>query len=151
MSSVDLDGISGDDLIASVTRGGDSEILFLGNSGLSSSEYVFQSSIAYSAEKRAGPITSGDLYYTGPGITGGTASRGSDSPQIYLGILQTIVPTGCSNADVNNDGSIDGGDLGLLIAHFGICEECPEDLNNDNLVNGADMGILLSYWGPCIP
>ena len=151
VSSEDLDGISGDDLIASVTRGGDSEILFLGNSGLSSSEYAFQSSIAYSAEKRAGPITSGDLYYTGPGITGGTASRGSDSPQIYLGILKTIVPAGCSNADVNNDGSIDGGDLGLLIAHFGICEECPEDLNNDNLVNGADMGILLSYWGPCIP
>ena len=151
VSSEDLDGITGDDLIASVERNGESEILFISNTNVSTSEYVLKSTIAYSAEKRAGPIVSGDLYYAGPGVTGGKFSRNGDSPEVYLGILKTIPLTGCSSADFNGDGSIDGGDLGLLIARFGTCGGCPEDLNNDNLVNGSDIGLLLSYWGSCDP
>ncbi len=151
VSSENLDSITGDDLIASVTRDGESEILFIGNVGSSTSEYLFQSAIAYSAQKRAGPIVTGDLYYLGPGVTGGIQSKSIDPPQVFLGILKTTSLSGCTVADINNDNEINGGDLGLMMARFGSCFECPEDLNNDNLVNGADIGILLSYWGPCIP
>ncbi len=49
--------------------------------------------------------------------------------------------------DINNDGSVDGADLGLLLSQWGA--DGSGDLNNDNTVDGADLGLLLSSWGPC--
>ncbi|MFM1937113.1 MAG: hypothetical protein RI990_2072, partial [Planctomycetota bacterium] len=49
--------------------------------------------------------------------------------------------------DFNQDGLIDGIDLGILLSGWGICppgEECIQDLNDDGEVNGADLGVLLS-------
>jgi hypothetical protein len=50
--------------------------------------------------------------------------------------------------DFNNDGSIDGADLGLLIALFGAsAEDNPQyDLNGDGEISGGDLGILLANW-----
>jgi hypothetical protein len=48
------------------------------------------------------------------------------------------------------DGTIDGGDLGTLLANWG--EASPQtvsDINHDGIVNGADLGYLLNAWGPC--
>jgi hypothetical protein len=55
------------------------------------------------------------------------------------------------NPDINGSGSVDGADLGLLLAAWGSCspepgECCIADLNADNEVDGADLGILLSSW-----
>jgi hypothetical protein len=47
--------------------------------------------------------------------------------------------------DLNSDGMVDGADLGMLLAEWGIAGA--GDLNGDGLVDGADLGILLSYWG----
>ncbi len=66
----------------------------------------------------------------------------------------TITPGGtpCATpcpADLNNDGIVDGADLGTLLGAWGPCAGCPADLNNDGVVDGADLGTLLGEWGPC--
>jgi len=54
-------------------------------------------------------------------------------------------------ADLNGDGVVDGGDLGLLLGAWGPCPGCPADLNRDGVVNGADLGELLASWGFSCP
>jgi hypothetical protein len=51
--------------------------------------------------------------------------------------------------DLDGDGVITGGDLGLLLAAWGNCDfskVCPHDLNWDQAVDGADLGLLLAKW-----
>lgn len=48
-------------------------------------------------------------------------------------------------ADLNNDGVVNGADLGLLLANWGTGGPVG-DLNFDCTVNGADLGILLANW-----
>ena len=50
--------------------------------------------------------------------------------------------------DLNGEGKVSGGDLGILLASRGGCPApCPADLNGDGLVGGADLGIPLVKWG----
>lgn len=49
--------------------------------------------------------------------------------------------------DFNFDGSVDGGDLGILLDSYG-GSGCG-DASGDGVVDGADLGILLALWGPC--
>ena len=51
--------------------------------------------------------------------------------------------------DVNFDGLVDGGDLGLLISEWGSRSAQLEDLNDDTIVDGADLGYFLGEWGVC--
>ena len=51
-------------------------------------------------------------------------------------------------ADLDGDGSVGGGDLGLMLAAWGTADG---DLNGDGQTNGADLGIALSSWGSCRP
>jgi hypothetical protein len=58
----------------------------------------------------------------------------------------------CGNncpADFNNDGTVDGADLGSLLGEWGACPGCIQDLNDDDVVDGADLGGLLGEWGAC--
>lgn len=50
--------------------------------------------------------------------------------------------------DLNDDGIVNGADLGLLLSAWGVCAEpiCPADLNGDGVVDGADLGILLANF-----
>lgn len=58
--------------------------------------------------------------------------------------LDCIGPVG----DINQDGQVNGADLGELLASWGgPCAGCAADLNNDGAVDGADLGILLANWG----
>ena len=57
-------------------------------------------------------------------------------------------PPACP-ADLNQDGVVNGADLGLMLGSWGPCPGCPADLNQDGIVNGADLGLLLGSWGPC--
>lgn len=52
------------------------------------------------------------------------------------------------NYDLNDDGSVDGSDLGLLLAMWGMPSPQDGDFNDDGSVDGADLGLLLSNWGP---
>jgi hypothetical protein len=47
--------------------------------------------------------------------------------------------------DLNGDGVVDGNDLGLLLAAWGVGTG-PADLNRDGAVDGNDLGILLAAW-----
>ncbi|MHC4976918.1 MAG: dockerin type I domain-containing protein, partial [Planctomycetota bacterium] len=49
--------------------------------------------------------------------------------------------------DFNGDGFVNGADLGLLLANWGLAGAA--DLNGDGTVNGADLGLLLAAWGAC--
>jgi len=53
--------------------------------------------------------------------------------------------------DLNDDGLVDGADLGLLLGGWGACTSAPcvGDLNEDGLVDGADLGLMLGAWGFC--
>ncbi|MGA0287616.1 MAG: PQQ-dependent sugar dehydrogenase, partial [Phycisphaerales bacterium] len=51
--------------------------------------------------------------------------------------------------DLNDDGVVNGADLGILLASWGACPPkgpCIADLNDDGVVNGADLGIQLGNW-----
>jgi hypothetical protein len=51
--------------------------------------------------------------------------------------------------DLDQDGAVDGSDLGILLAAWGDCFECndcPADIDGDCAVDGSDLGILLGDW-----
>ncbi|MCH2160491.1 MAG: hypothetical protein MK085_01320 [Phycisphaerales bacterium] len=54
---------------------------------------------------------------------------------------------GLCPGDLNNDGDVSGGDLGILLARWN--EVGCGDLNNDGLVDGGDLGLMLALFGPC--
>lgn len=47
--------------------------------------------------------------------------------------------------DINDDGIVDGADLGLLLGAWGSADSAA-DLNDDGAVDGADLGLLLGAW-----
>lgn len=61
------------------------------------------------------------------------------------------IPDTCigERADLNNDGIIDGADLGMFLLLWGECPTdapCSADLNVDGRVDGNDLGIFLAQW-----
>lgn len=50
--------------------------------------------------------------------------------------------------DVNDDGSVDGADLTILLGSWGVCQDVPciADLDEDGIVSGTDLTILLGGW-----
>ena len=72
---------------------------------------------------------------------------------IELDVNDNGIPDVCeepeSPADLNGDGYIDGGDLGLLLAGWG--RSGSSDINGDGTTDGGDLGILLAEWSPRFP
>ncbi|MCP4835000.1 MAG: hypothetical protein GY895_09585, partial [Phycisphaera sp.] len=60
------------------------------------------------------------------------------------------VPDGCETCvgDVNGDGIVNAGDLGLLIAAWGTADPTA-DINGDGTVDAGDLGLLIAAWGLC--
>ncbi len=63
-----------------------------------------------------------------------------------VGVWQLDAP--CP-ADFDQDGSISGPDLGVLLSQWGLPGS--SDLNSDGVVDAADLGFMLAGWGPCAP
>jgi YHYH protein len=91
------------------------------------------------------PYILGTTYYgvvpagnTGPG--GGHNTPGT-------GETVTTLTGGNCPADIDGSRTVDGADLGVLLANWG--RGGGGDLNRDGVVDGADLGALLSAWGPC--
>jgi hypothetical protein len=61
------------------------------------------------------------------------------------------VPDGCECiADLNNDGVVQGADLGLMLAAWGSAPTgTTADVNRDGAVDGNDLGLMLAGWGAC--
>ena len=61
------------------------------------------------------------------------------------------VPT-CRDVDLFRDDVVNGADLGILLAQWGVANaNTISDINHDGQVNGSDLGTLLAFWGPCSP
>ena len=69
--------------------------------------------------------------------------------------LAVAVPASAQcTGDLNNDGVVNGGDLGTQLSWWGpvvpanpVSVAC--DINGDGVINGGDLGALLANWGPC--
>ena len=70
---------------------------------------------------------------------------GAASAQVTVTLTATV--GGGQPADLNGDGVVNGADLGLLLAAWGVAPGSPADLDGDGIANGADLGLLLSEWG----
>jgi len=79
-------------------------------------------------------------------------------PALYAGgefttaggvVANLIAKWGCEAGglfgDLNNDGIVDGADLGQLLAAWGT-DDSAADLDGDGTVDGADLGLLLAAW-----
>ncbi len=62
--------------------------------------------------------------------------------------LNPPAPPACP-ADINQDGSVDGADLTVLLQSWGPCSNCAADINQNGAVDGADLTVLLQSWGGC--
>ena len=51
--------------------------------------------------------------------------------------------------DLNFDGTVQGDDLGLLVAEWGSTSATLADLDGNGTVDGADFGLFLGNWGTC--
>ena len=80
-----------------------------------------------------------------------------DYGQILQGQLADVnannVPDSCEClGDINEDGWVDGVDLGIVLASWSTeSAGAPADLNRDGAVDGVDLGVLLGAWGACSP
>lgn len=54
------------------------------------------------------------------------------------------------SSDTNGDGTVNSGDITLLISKWGTADTT-NDINNDGIVNVLDMSILLTNWGNSSP
>ena len=63
------------------------------------------------------------------------------------------IPDDCEpqcEGDLDANGIVDGSDVGLFFASWGLCPgDCPADFNGDGIVDGIDLGVVLESWGPC--
>jgi hypothetical protein len=74
---------------------------------------------------------------------------GESISTVLLFLNVTITPSPEVFGDLDDDGVVNGSDLGMLLLAWGECprgEGCPADLNDDGTVNGADLGVLLLHW-----
>lgn len=83
----------------------------------------------------------------GPALyAGGSFQAAGQIPAHSIARWQGCATDSCATADINCDGTVNGADLGLLLAGWGACPGCPADLNGDGVVDGSDLGILLGAW-----
>jgi len=70
---------------------------------------------------------------------------GAASTPVTVLLAATVTGAPPVPADLNGDGTVDGNDLGILLAAWG--GRGPADLNGDGTVDGNDLGMLLAAWG----
>jgi glucose/arabinose dehydrogenase len=63
--------------------------------------------------------------------------------------IRIVPPAPACPADLDGDGQVAGGDLGLMLAGWN--QPGASDLDHDGTTNGSDLGLLLSAWGVCPP
>ena len=78
-------------------------------------------------------------------LLGGTITSVISELDLLVEIVASA-PVSTNPADFNDDGVVNGADLGFLISSWGVCIGCPEDLNFDGIVNGSDLGLFIAAW-----
>ena len=71
-------------------------------------------------------------------LTGGVADANAD-----------MIPDACvCPQDIDRSGSVDGGDLAILLGSWGTTSGTT-DLDHNGTTDAADLAVLLAAWGPC--
>ncbi len=70
---------------------------------------------------------------------------GEGDATLSFSVVITATGTTSPPGDINNDGSVNGADLAMLLSQWG--GPGSADLNSSGGVDGADLSILLSNWG----
>lgn len=65
---------------------------------------------------------------------------------VGVGTLEIQFDEDCPG-DLDGDGRVGGGDLGVMFLGWGDCPACPSDLDGDGRVGGGDLGLLFMAWG----
>lgn len=102
--------------------------------------------------EHSGLAATGTQYsVSGPGIVSVVFQGAGTQAISNIEFAEPAPPCGVScPGDLNGDGTVDGADLGLLLAAWGTTGGCPSaDLNEDGTVDGADLGLQLAAWGVC--
>ncbi len=73
---------------------------------------------------------------------------GIEIDHIQYGVADLTTQNPCPE-DLNDDGNVNGADLGLLLADWG-GRRSIADLDQSGTVDGADLGLLLAAWGRCL-
>ena len=84
-------------------------------------------------------------------FNGWFAEAGGDHADLFTNAciwLNPPAPPACP-ADINQNGSVDGADLSVLLQSWGPCSNCAADINQSGAVDGADLTVLLQSWGGC--
>ena len=69
---------------------------------------------------------------------------------VAVALLMVAAPArgqGACDADVDGNGTVDGSDLGAVLAAWGPCAGCAADVDGSGAVDGGDLGALLVLWG----
>lgn len=82
------------------------------------------------------------------GISTGSSSELTNAGAVF--VAEDVVAGSCEpscEGDLDGDGTVNGSDLGQLLAAWG--SSGPGDLDGNGLVDGGDLGQLLAKWGDC--
>ena len=81
----------------------------------------------------------------------GTSNAFGYFDDLAIRAVPSAPPPPACPADLDDNGAVDGADLGILLGAWGACSgsPCLADLDGNGAVDGADLGILLGAWGPC--
>ncbi|MFO0873133.1 MAG: hypothetical protein U0575_04070 [Phycisphaerales bacterium] len=73
-----------------------------------------------------------------------------DSDDISVSEIRLAPAVECMG-DLDEDGQVDGADVGLFLSLWGPCTEkhCHQDLNGDGTADAADLALLVAAWGAC--
>jgi hypothetical protein len=102
-----------------------------------------------------GVVQQGDAVPGGPNSSQNSTFRCSRYLEDFPGFFGRDMTPGSvlegSNCigDIDGNGVVDGGDLGLLLAAWST-PDAAADLDGSGAVNGADLGLLLAGFGPCM-
>lgn len=58
---------------------------------------------------------------------------------------------GILRGDLDNNGIVDGSDLGILLSIWGVSNPPLGDLDGNGTIDGGDLGLMLANWGPLVP
>jgi hypothetical protein len=65
----------------------------------------------------------------------------------------TVTAIGCQSpcpSDIDGNGIVDAGDIGVLLLAFGNCSgACPSDIDGNGIVDAGDIGVMLLAFGNC--
>lgn len=100
-------------------------------------------SVAFAAVLAPGAYELLSHGHTHTSAAGGLGLNPIQSVEVVVRIFQP-----CAAGDINNDGFVDGADLGTLLSAWNT-SSIVADLNVDGVVDGADLGLLLGSWGGC--